>query len=286
MIQKYFRRYEIKYQISTTERDVIKAYLNGFMEPDPFVQNGRDYEVRSLYFDSPSRKAYHEKLNGEAFRRKLRIRYYPGSQNSTPKTVFLEIKRKNGENVSKARIQVPFDNALELAEGTSHFAEQFHATLSHQDQTILQEVWYLVRLHHLKPAIVVSYKRQAFRGQEEKRFRLTFDSEIRVRKTNFDLHYGYGVKYILPRDVVVMEAKFNEHIPAWAIRILQSNNCWQEKISKFAQGIEKTRIGSSPGKFFPNYQISKNSSTIISTDNQITLFQQPIGKEPLIQKRS
>ena len=276
MVQKFFRRFEIKYQISPIERDRIKMYLNGFMEMDSHVENGRDYEIRSLYFDSPTRKAYHEKLNGVSYRRKLRIRYYPNKNNPEPSLVFLEIKRKNGENVSKARLQVPFDRAFEIVYGNSSYSEIFYKELSPQDQNTLQEIWYLVRLHKLKPAIVVSYNRQALHGKNEKRFRLTFDSDIRVRKSNFDLRYGHGSKLILPRETVVMEVKFNDQIPNWAVRILQQNNCWQEKISKFASGIEQTRLPLYPQKFFkslnyPNLYTPIQDGKISEIYNQITI---------------
>ena len=43
--QKYFNRYEIKYQISLKERDNLISFIHPFMRLDPYVQNGNSYEV-------------------------------------------------------------------------------------------------------------------------------------------------------------------------------------------------------------------------------------------------
>jgi hypothetical protein len=39
-----------------------------------------------------------------------------------------------------------------------------------------------------------------------------------------------------------MEVKFNNILPNWAIKIIQKNDCIQYKISKYAAGLEKTKI--------------------------------------------
>jgi hypothetical protein len=36
-----------------------------------------------------------------------------------------------------------------------------------------------------------------------------------------------------------MEVKFNSFIPNWAVKILQRNNLLQQKMSKFASGLER-----------------------------------------------
>ena len=84
------------------------------MELDPYVSNNHHYEVRSIYFDSPFKKAFFDKTNGIKTRVKLRIRYYPDFQNGEKELVFIELKKKNNENVSKSRILVPFKDAFKI----------------------------------------------------------------------------------------------------------------------------------------------------------------------------
>ena len=211
------------------------------MRLDPHVMNNYDYEVRSLYFDSNFHHSFLEKKDGIAIRRKLRIRYYPNFTKNSNQFAFIEIKKKINENVAKSRIYVPLESAINILDGNHNEAKLFYSKASAQDKDTLEEIWFLNKKYNLKPACIVSYKRQPFLSKIEKTFRLTFDTNVMVRNYNLDLHFGGGSKFIVPRGICIMEIKFNNYIPNWAIKILQKNNCLQYKISKFANGLEKTR---------------------------------------------
>ncbi|KKN43221.1 hypothetical protein LCGC14_0705340 [marine sediment metagenome] len=212
------------------------------MKLDPYVQNNYSYEVRSLYFDSNFRHALLEKKDGIGIRRKLRIRYYPDYSRDSQEFVFIEIKKKINENVAKSRVYVKLKNALVILDNNNPEAKTFYRNASTQDKSTLEEIWFLYKKFNLKPACVVSYKRQPFLSKVEKTFRLTFDTNVMIRNYNFDLHFGGGSELIVPRGISIMEVKFNNIIPNWAIKIIQSNNCVQYKISKFAAGLEKTKV--------------------------------------------
>ncbi len=241
MVQKYFKRYELKYQVSLKEMDDFIKFLDYFMELDPYSKNAFNYEVRSLYFDSPFRQAYYEKTNGEKIRHKLRIRYYPDYIFDEKDVVFIEIKSKYNENVSKSRICVPFDDAIQIMDSNSKIAKFYYKNASVKDKKTLEEIWFLIKRFYLKPVCLICYKRQAFFGKNEKHFRITFDTNLTARSTNFDLHIGGGTKIIVPKNISVMEIKYSNFIPYWATRVVQINNCTQEKISKFASGLKLTR---------------------------------------------
>jgi len=121
------------------------------------------------------------------------------------------------------------------------FTKKFYRNGSKQDRDTLNEIWYLTKKYNLKPVCVICYKRQPFVSKLEKTFRLTFDTKIQSRNFNFDLHTGGGSNYVIPRNMCVMELKFNSFIPNWAIRIMQKNDCVQQKISKFAIGLRKAK---------------------------------------------
>jgi SPX domain protein involved in polyphosphate accumulation len=211
------------------------------MRLDSNVHNGYDYEVRSLYFDSNFHHSLLEKKDGIAIRKKLRIRHYPDFATGNKEFAFIEIKKKINENVAKSRIFVPLDKAQKILNSKDKKANEFYKNASVQDKETLQEIWFLFKKYNLKPVCVVSYKRQPFQSIFEKTFRLTFDTNVMVRNYNLDLHYGGGSKLIVPRNICIMEVKFNNFIPNWAIKIIQKNDCIQYKISKFARGIEKTK---------------------------------------------
>jgi len=223
------------------ERDRLLNFIQPFMKLDPHVKNNYDYEVRSLYFDSNFHHSFLEKKDGIAIRRKVRIRYYPNFMKSDEKFVFIEIKKKINENVAKSRVYVPLESSINILDGNHNEAKLFYRKSSAQDKNTLKEIWFLNKRYNLKPACIVTYKRQPFLSKIEKTFRLTFDTNVMVRNYNLDLHFGGGSKFIVPRVICIMEVKFNNIVPNWAIKIIQKNNCLQYKISKFANGLEKTR---------------------------------------------
>lgn len=244
MLQKYFNRFEIKYQITIPERDIIINNIKPFMELDPHIKKGyKTYEVRSIYFDSPYKIAYFDKISGIKIRVKLRIRYYPDFQVGKKEFVFIELKRKINENVSKSRVLVPFEDAFDIIDHSNPKAQEYYKNASKADQKKLEDIWYLYRRYNLKPVCLVCYHRQPYISKIDKgRFRITFDTGVKVRNYNFDLHVGGGYRYVVPPQICIMEVKFTSFIPGWAVRIVQRNNVIQEKMSKFASGLEKTKI--------------------------------------------
>jgi len=212
------------------------------MKLDPYVQNNFNYEVRSLYFDSNFRHSLLEKRDGIGIRRKLRIRYYPDYRKGDQEFVFIEIKKKINDNVAKSRVYVPLEKARSILDNNHPEAKSFYKTASAQDKHTLKEIWFLYKKYNLKPVCIVSYLRQPFLSKVERSFRLTFDTNVTVRNYNFDLHFGGGSKFIVPRGICIMEVKFNNFIPKWAIKIIQKNDCIQYKISKYAAGLAKIKI--------------------------------------------
>ena len=221
------------------KRDILIRQIHPFMELDSHVNNNHTYEVRSVYFDSPFKKSFLEKTNGIMVRVKLRIRYYPDYQNGENELVFIELKKKVNENVSKNRVLAPFKDAFKIIDNSTTEAKEFYKNASKEDKSNLEEIWYLYNRYHLQPICVVCYKRQPYMDKMENRFRITFDTNIKVRTYNFDLHFGNGNRYIMPPNICIMEVKFNSFIPNWAIKIFQLNDITQQKMSKFASGLER-----------------------------------------------
>ncbi len=247
LTQKYFNRFELKYQISVMDRDRIIKQIRPFMELDKHVKtdkynNPGFYEVRSVYYDNPFRKAFFEKINGIMVRYKLRIRFYPDFEDGDEEIVFIEVKSKYNENVAKSRVIVPFEKAFKIVDETTPEAKEFYKNASYQDKLVLNGIWYLYKRFYIVPVCVVCYKRQPYMAKIEKTFRITFDTDVKIRDYNFDLHVGGGRKYVVPPHICVMEIKFNSFIPNWAIRLIQRNECIQLKISKFVDGLKQIKV--------------------------------------------
>ena len=60
-----FRRYEFKYIVNNSSAELIRQDLLEFLEYDPLLKQSGDksYTVRSLYFDSPAREHFYEKID-------------------------------------------------------------------------------------------------------------------------------------------------------------------------------------------------------------------------------
>ena len=68
-------RHEWKHEINISDLIQLRHRLQTVMETDSHAVDGK-YEIRSLYFDTPSDRALREKLDGANRREKFRIRYY------------------------------------------------------------------------------------------------------------------------------------------------------------------------------------------------------------------
>ena len=107
-----FNRFELKYLIGRDQIEAVRDDLSDNLQPDPHSPDG-SYAVWSLYYDTPTRKFYWEKIDGVPFRRKLRIRHYGEPELSCRRhAVFVEIKQRVNRVTQKRRIAVPYREAL------------------------------------------------------------------------------------------------------------------------------------------------------------------------------
>lgn len=238
MIKQYFNRYELKYLLDVATRDRIISEISPFCRFDDYAIKNKGYKISSLYFDSDDMHSYFEKVDGERLRRKLRIRFYPGSDGDS---CFAEIKQKNVNNVVKRRIQLPLDRVYSIITDPNTESDFFNG-LKEYDRRVLSEIWYMVELYHLKPKIIISYLRIPFEGWFERRFRVTFDSNIQCRRTNLRVENRGINKNVLDPRKVVMEVKFNSFVPFWMVNILNKYDCSLNKISKYCAGVDRLGI--------------------------------------------
>lgn len=96
-------RRELKYLVPLEALTDLRSELSPFVEPDPFLAGrpGPHYTVKSIYFDTGHFDFYRMKVDGADPRLKLRIRGYDDCKSES--TVFLEIRRKTMDFISKDR---------------------------------------------------------------------------------------------------------------------------------------------------------------------------------------
>jgi hypothetical protein len=234
MVIRRFNRYELKYVVHASRYQPLVDDLMRFLEPDEHGDRDGYYRVVSLYYDSPDYSFYHSKVDGLKFRRKLRVRVYPGDDIRTVKTGFVEIKQRMNRTVQKKRIVLPLPEAMALCNGDydKPFADEMDAVAAN-------EVLYMVRAMGLRPKCVVSYRRRALVGSRyENGMRVTFDMQLQGRVHALTLTENAHNHYFIPPDWYVLEVKVNERIPDWMTSIIARHECELRRVSKYCAALK------------------------------------------------
>jgi len=230
-----FNRYELKYVIHASRIPALVDDLLYFMEPDPRGDGDGFYRVTSLYYDSPDLAAYRSKVEGLKFRRKLRIRIYPGDDIRSVDKAFVEIKQRYNRTVQKRRLRLPLEDAVALCAGDL----DPHDIEDEMDRAAASEMLYMVRVMQLRPRCVVSYRRRALvGGRYEPGMRLTFDAMLSGRVYALEVNEDARNHLFMPPDWLVMEVKVNERIPTWTTSVLARHHCRLQRVSKYCAALE------------------------------------------------
>jgi len=236
-------RYELKYVVDVRRYRALLTELKSFMSPDPHADAEGFYRIRSLYYDSPDFSAYRAKVDGLRHRRKLRLRVYlPTASAPCPPVAHVEIKEREARTVRKRRVVLPLEQARALCAG-----EPPPGPLDPLDAAAADEIQYLVRALHQRPACIVAYRRQAFvASQYDPGLRLTFDSDLSGRTWALDVADRTRNLLILPPGRLIMELKVNERVPDWMVALLARHDCVVQRVSKYcavlAANMQRLRI--------------------------------------------
>lgn len=231
---KRFNRYELKYVIHASQYAALVDDLRRFLAPDSHGDKDGYYRVVSLYYDSPDLYFFRSKIEGLKFRRKLRIRIYPGQDIRGVARGFVEIKQRMNRTVQKRRLVLPLDQASALCAGDFD-----HFSLDEGDAAVASEVIYMVRALNLRPRCVVSYRRAAFMGgRYEQGMRVTFDMQLQGRIHALSVNEPAVNHYFIPPDWYVMEVKVNERIPDWMTSLIAKHECRLQRVSKYCAALD------------------------------------------------
>lgn len=223
-IQTVFMRYELKYLLSPQQKQRVLEAMEDFMEPDRY---GRT-TIRNLYFDTDNYRLIRRSLDKPAYKEKLRLRSYgPAGPDSA---VFVELKKKYEEVVYKRRVSLPQRQAMDWLLG------QEKCPL---DTQIAREVNYFLDFYQtLRPAVFLSYERQAFFAKDGSDFRVTFDENILCRQESVSLEAPVYGTPILPEGKCLMEIKCSGGIPLWMTQVLSREKIFKSSFSKYGTAYQ------------------------------------------------
>ncbi|MBE6592868.1 MAG: polyphosphate polymerase domain-containing protein [Ruminococcaceae bacterium] len=217
--QAVFKRYEIKYMITAEQKNKIVEAMEPYMALDKY---GRT-TIRNIYFDTDNYRLIRRSMEKPAYKEKLRIRSY---ELATPDSkVFIELKKKYKGVVYKRRISLPEADAMAWVCGEIECPKQTQIT---------REIDYFCNFYGgIKPAVYLSYEREAFFEKNGGDFRVTFDDNILCRQTDLSLcSEPYGER-ILGEGLVLMELKCSGGLPLWMTRTLTSLGISKTSFSKY-----------------------------------------------------
>ena len=225
-------RYEFKYLVRAEQIDPITAFLSGRLELDKYGESRlRDsYTVRSIYYDSPTFRCYHEKAAGEKNRRKYRVRAYNAENSSA---AYLECKQRRGATYTKRKTR------LEIASLTALRARAgFDRSIAEPGGVLGQLLVSMDRWQYAPVALVV-YDRAAYvsPGQQDT-MRVTLDRNLRARlfPDLAEIHSEADLTPLL-YGWTILEVKFNDVVPDFLGYLTALHDLQRQACSKYAMSI-------------------------------------------------
>ncbi len=237
--QAIFKRYEIKYLLTLTQKETLLKAMKPYMSLDMY---GRT-TIRNIYFDTDSYRLIRHSIEKPAYKEKLRIRSYRQAEPGSP--VFVELKKKYKHVVYKRRLAMPEREAMDWICGF---------TPKESDSQIATEINYFLDYYQtLHPTVFLSYEREAYYSRDGSDFRVTFDDHILSRQEDLSLEADVGGTPLLPEGMALMEIKTYGGIPLWMTHALSQEKLYKTSFSKYGTAYQTT--------IFPERMGAKNTTT-------------------------
>jgi len=227
-------RLEYKFRVRKEHLNELRESLRPFLFVDEYADRepAKEYVCRSIYYDTIKMDDYHDKLAGVKLRKKLRIRGYNLQDDNS--VVFLEIKRKCENHISKNRAPLLYSNLTSLL-ADQDFEKYLLKKKNFIDaQKDASNFFYFYKLKHYASKVLVTYNREAYYSKHDSTLRITFDKNLRsfALPDISDLYEDTRLKPAMPNDFI-LEIKFFSGYPQWLQKILQRFELKREAISKY-----------------------------------------------------
>lgn len=197
--QTIFKRYEYKYLLTADQKKDLQAYMETYMKPDTFGRN----TICNLYFDTSDYLLIRRSIEGKVYKEKIRLRTYGRAQDDSE--AFIELKKKYKKVVYKRRVRTEYADAV-------RYLCQGEDSIEHSQ--IRRELDYAMQMYQgIRPAVYLSYEREAFYGRDDHELRITFDQNILWRTTQLDLSAPVYGRPLLEKNQALMEIKVGQGGP-------------------------------------------------------------------------
>lgn len=222
--QMIFKRYELKYLLTIQQKELLLKAMEPHMALDQYGHT----TIRNIYYDTDNFRLVRHSIDHPAYKEKLRVRSY--SQVKPEDQVFVELKKKYESVVYKRRMTISDKQAADWLGG--------RIVLPVQTQ-IAEEVEYFRSYYKtLRPAVFLSYEREAFYSLSGDDFRVTFDENILARSEELSLGTEVFGTSLLKEGLILMEIKTPGGIPLWMTHFLTSQHLYKTSFSKYGTAYE------------------------------------------------
>lgn len=214
-------RHEYKYLIDYSEMLTLRKQFNSLLTTD---RSSEGYIVRSLYFDSLEEQDYYDKLGGEYYRKKIRLRIYDPNSNQ----VKLEIKQKADYHQLKESLIITKNDALELINGN------YQILLSYESE-VAKKIYVIMQTGSYKPKVIIEYQRIAYITSTTTR--ITLDYNVK-KSDNVSEFFNEKPNYLPVTTVtnVILEVKFDRFLEPYISNILNKYIAQNQSFSKYTTG--------------------------------------------------
>ena len=235
--QAQVNRFELKYIINEGLVPGIREFLRCHLEPDEYARPelANNYEIHSLYLDSPGLALCLATMHGHKNRFKLRIRFYDEDP-SNP--VFFEVKQRLNDIINKDRVAVHRSAVIRILE---HNWPEPGDLLQYSPKNFasLNRFCSLRNVLQADGQIFVSYLREAYVTPFDDQVRVTFDHQLRASHFDRELRLIPIPTWLQPPiEGVVLELKFCDRFPQWMHDLVQEFNLERTVMAKYVACME------------------------------------------------
>ena len=215
-------RFEKKFQTFSHYMDDVISFLR--ISPAGFSEIYKERKVNSIYFDTLDFQMYLNSIHGNAFRRKIRLRWYDNARFVEP---IIEIKEKNGTVGRKLKYETKkFDTKNKLfGSYISSFIENVNS--ERKTEIFNSKIFF--------PVLMCSYHRRYFLSSNSLT-RITIDYAISYNIINSDDTNNSINEYF--DNALVIECKFDSNTSPENILENSFFPFFALRSSKYSNGID------------------------------------------------
>lgn len=221
-------RKEIRFEISYSEYQNLKQFLNIILKKDENSMMSGEYSIKTIYFDNCYRKIENDKKNDINSVYKYRIRMY----NNNDKNIFLERKTNENGYIKKIKEKIPKKDVIGLLNG------RFENLLT-ENESLKTELYLKMQLEFFRTSLLIEYIREAW-VDKISNARITIDKEL--KSTTNCTKFFDEIKSI-PKEKYILEVKYDKYLPDYILNIIQTVKGKKVTRSKFLNEVIKYSYG-------------------------------------------